>query len=146
MTSITSSMSTGLSMMDSRIDRAAATGTVSATDQTALESALGNIQSELSGASSGTSTSPSDMKDKIATLIQGQVSAGTLTSDQASELQGFFAQGTQGAHGHHGGGHGGGGAIAALVGTSDSSVPSTGWCRLLTVARLNSAKMLSPTK
>ena len=122
MTSITSSMSTGLSMMDSRIDRAAATGKVSATDQTALESALGTIQSQLSASSADASTTPTDMKDKIDTLIQGQVTAGTLTSDQASELQGFFAQGAQGAHGHHGG-HGGGGAIAALVGTSDSSVP-----------------------
>lgn len=116
MTSITSSMSPGLSMMDARIGRAAAVGRISSTDQTALESAMTSIDGALSpSATSGTGT---DMKTRIDSLIQDHVSSGTLTSGQASELKGMFAHG---GHGHHGGGGGGGeSTIAALVGSTDS--------------------------
>ena len=39
---------------------------------------------------SGTRPSPGDLKSKIDDLINGEVSSGKLTSDQATELQGIF--------------------------------------------------------
>lgn len=93
--------------MDARISAAASSGSISSTDQTALESALDNIGQSLA---SGDDKPTSGIKDRIDDLIQQQVDAGKLTSDQAKELQGFFAQGRDGAggeegHGMHGMGH-----------------------------------------
>lgn len=87
-------------------------GTVSSTDQTALASALDDIDQSLSADSSGQSSSskPGDMKSKIDDLISNEVSSGKLTSDQASELQNLFKNAfAKGAgHAHHGGHHHGG--------------------------------------
>ncbi|WP_336957913.1 hypothetical protein [Sphingobium aquiterrae] len=86
-------------MMDKRIDSAVQAGKLSETDETALETALDAIDAVLgAGASSasGTETTrldPSEMKSRIDSLIDDQVSAGTLTEDQATALQSFFAQG-----------------------------------------------------
>jgi hypothetical protein len=87
-------------MMDKRIDSAAKAGTISATDETALESALDSIDSALgAGASSSTASTatskldPSGMKDRIDSLINDQVQSGALTQDQATTLQSLFAQG-----------------------------------------------------
>lgn len=89
--------------MDNKISAALEAGSISETDATALESALDSIDSALgSGSSSGTSSSkldPSEMKDRIDSLISDQVDAGTLTEDQAAELQSLFAQGPSGAGG-----------------------------------------------
>jgi hypothetical protein len=81
-------------------------GTVSSSDESALSSALTDIDSQLrSGGSqsSGTQGSPGDFKSKIDDLIQSEVSSGKLTSDQATELQGLFkatfGQGPGGAGG-----------------------------------------------
>lgn len=80
--------------MDNRISAAVKAGSISETDATALEGALDSIDSSLqSGASSGSKLDPSEMKSRIDSLISGQVDAGTLTSDQAAELQSMFAQG-----------------------------------------------------
>lgn len=71
-----------------------ASGEIAATDESALESALDTIDEAMkSGASSTASTppKPGDMEDKIAALIDRQVEAGTLTSDQAEELKELFA-------------------------------------------------------
>jgi hypothetical protein len=70
-------------------------GTISSSDQTALSSALTDIDTALqasraSDQSSGTRPSPGDLKSKIDSLIAGEVSSGKLTSDQATELQGVF--------------------------------------------------------
>lgn len=90
-------------MMDQRIDSAVQSGKLSETDETALETALDAIDEALGSGSAASSSSgkasaklnPSDMKDRIDSLIEDQVSSGTLTSDQASALQSFFAQGGQ---------------------------------------------------
>src|ERR1700712_2341284 len=91
-------------------------GAVSTSDQDALSSALTDIDSSLqssraSDQANGTRPSPDDLKSKIDDLINGEVSSGKLTSDQATELQGIFkaafangpggAGGADGAHGHH---------------------------------------------
>jgi hypothetical protein len=102
-------------------------GVIGSSDKDALSSALTDIDSSLqssraSDQASGTRPSPDDLKSKIDDLINGEVSSGKLTSDQATELQGVFkaafangpggAEGGGGpggaghAHGHHGG-HGG---------------------------------------
>lgn len=103
--------------LTSAISSGVAGGTISGTDATALTSALDAIDASLSSdttsaASGGTSTSgarldPSKIKDRIDGLIAGQVSSGSLTSDQASELKGLFAGGGHGTRGSHGTGEGG---------------------------------------
>lgn len=145
MTAISSSLSMGGQMMAGRISKAASSGGISSTDQTALDTALDNIDGSL--ATSANATTGSDMSGKVDSLIQQQVSAGTLTSDQAAELQSLFAPGQQsasaapvatpstepdatqaltgaqaphGVHGHHHGG-GKGGALAFLDSTSDTT-------------------------
>ncbi|UWU79175.1 hypothetical protein N2603_12155 [Bradyrhizobium huanghuaihaiense] len=83
-------------------------GTISSSDQSALSTALTDIdtalqQSRSSDQSSGTRPSKEDMQSKIDDLISGEVSNGTLTSDQAEELknvfQSAFANGPGGAGG-----------------------------------------------
>ncbi|WGD54429.1 hypothetical protein QA641_11260 [Bradyrhizobium sp. CB1650] len=83
-------------------------GTISSSDQSALSTALNDIdtalqQSRASDESGGTRTSKDDMKSKIDDLISNEVSNGTLTSDQADELKGVFeaafSKGPQGAGG-----------------------------------------------
>src|SRR5882672_6522221 len=105
-------------------------GVIGSSDKDALSSALTDIDSALqssraSDQGSGVRPSPDDLKSKIDDLINGEVSSGKLTSDQATELQGVFKAafangpggadgaggpggpgGAGGAHGHHGG-HGG---------------------------------------
>lgn len=79
-------------------------GALSSTDATALTSALSSIDSSLQGdststngvssstdSSSDTRLDPSQMKDRIDSLISDQVSSGALTSDQASELKNLFS-------------------------------------------------------
>jgi hypothetical protein len=83
-------------------------GTISSSDQSALTSALQDIDTSLqqgkaSDQSSGTRPSKDGLKSKIDDLIAGEVSNGTLTSSQADELKGVFqsafAKGPGGAHG-----------------------------------------------
>lgn len=82
--------------MDARIAAAASAGTISTTDQSALSTALDGIDSSLKSDAGGRGA---DMKTRIDGLIDGQVSSGTLTDDQAAELKGFFAQGALRDHG-----------------------------------------------
>ncbi|MCE7798580.1 hypothetical protein LWE61_18780 [Sphingobium sufflavum] len=103
MMSVTGSSATRMSpraMMDNRIDTAVKSGSISATDETALENALDAIDSALGvGSSSGSGSAatgkldPAGMKDRIDSLISDQVTAGTLTDEQAATLQSLFAQG-----------------------------------------------------
>jgi hypothetical protein len=83
-------------------------GTISSSDQSALTTALQDIdnslqQSRSSDQSSGTRPSRDGLKSKIDDLISTEVSNGTLTSDQATELKGVFqsafAKGPRGAGG-----------------------------------------------
>jgi hypothetical protein len=89
-------------------------GTISSSDQTALSSALTDIDTALqasraSDQSSGTRPSPGDLKSKIDSLIAGEVSSGKLTSDQATELQGVFKAAFANGPGGPGGPGGAGG-------------------------------------
>ena len=89
----TSSYLSPLQQLQKELAAELSSGTVSATDADALSSALEDINSALqSGRSSGASGSapPTDMKSKIDDLIASEVSNGTLTSDQATELQNLF--------------------------------------------------------
>jgi hypothetical protein len=91
-------------------------GAISSSDQDALAAALTDIDSSIqagraSDEASGTRPSPGDLKSKIDDLINGEVSSGKLTSDQASELQGVFKAAFAHRPGAGGpGGHGGSGA------------------------------------
>ena len=94
----------GTARISDAIDAGESSGQISATDATALTSALDSIDSSLSAdrasssgaGSSGARLDPSQMKDRIDGLIADQVSAGTLTSDQAATLKQLFAQGPGG--------------------------------------------------
>ncbi|WP_188065384.1 hypothetical protein [Sphingobium sp. KCTC 72723] len=81
--------------MDRRIDAAVEAGSLTQVDGDALDVALDSIDTALASSASESSArlDPSAMKDRIDTLIDSQVSAGTLTEEQASALRSFFAQG-----------------------------------------------------
>ena len=104
-------------------------GAISSSDEDALAAALTDIDSSIqasraSDEASGTRPSPGDLKSKIDDLIDGEVSSGKLTSDQATELQGIFkaafAHGPDGAGGH-GGPHGAGGPPPGPPPSDDAS-------------------------
>lgn len=114
MTSISASSMSGFSPLDllkQELTKEVSAGKVSSTDQTALSSALDDIDSALksgSGSSSSSSTSstppsPKEMQSKIDDLIQSEVDSGKLTSDQASELKNVFANAFSGGPGGAGG-------------------------------------------
>jgi hypothetical protein len=111
-----------LQKLQDQLQAEVSSSAISPSDQSALSSALTDINSSLQNGSAGdsatgTNSSPGDLKSKIDSLIANEVSSGKLTGDQATELQGVFkaafansADGPGGAggahHGHHGG-HGG---------------------------------------
>lgn len=114
MTSISASSMSGFSPLDllkQELSKEVSAGKVSSTDQTALSSALDDIDSALksgSGSSSSSSTSstppsPKEMQSKIDDLIQSEVDSGKLTTDQASELKNVFANAFSGGAGGAGG-------------------------------------------
>lgn len=103
--------------VQSALRRDVSAGTVSASDETAITSALGDIQARLAGtgsagggATASTSDAPTSMKGRVGAAIDDEVASGKLTSDQAGELKKAFEQahahmhGAHGMHGHHGGG------------------------------------------
>jgi hypothetical protein len=107
-------------------------GAIKSSDQDALASALTDIDSAMQASrASGTRPSPADLKSKIDDLINGEVSSGKLTSDQATELQGVFkaafANGPGGAGGAGGPPPGGPGGPPPADGASsiDDSSSST---------------------
>ncbi len=102
MTSISASSMSGFSPLDllkQELTKEVSAGKVSSTDQTALSSALDDIDSALksggnsssSSSTSSTPPSPEEMQSKIDDLIQSEVDSGKLTSDQATELKTVFA-------------------------------------------------------
>ncbi|HJE24763.1 MAG TPA: hypothetical protein K8W01_13995 [Methylorubrum populi] len=123
MTSIASSTTTqayrpppphsGRGRIDDKIQQGVSSGSISATDATALTSALDSIDTSLSAQASGSVSTadsasggtragrpdPAAMKEKIDGLISDQVSAGNLTSEQADTLTSLFASGGEGAGG-----------------------------------------------
>ncbi|MGY3451790.1 hypothetical protein [Bradyrhizobium sp. USDA 4353] len=113
MTSISASSMSGFSPLDllkQELTKEVSAGKVSSTDQTALSSALDDIDSALKSGSSSSSSStsstppsPKEMQSKIDDLIQSEVDSGKLTSDQATELKNVFANAFSGGPGGAGG-------------------------------------------
>lgn len=93
----TSSYLSPLDLLKKELQSEVSSGKISSTDQTALSTALDDIDSALkggadsSGGSSSSSKSPGDLQSKIDDLISGEVSSGKLTSDQATELKNVFS-------------------------------------------------------
>ncbi|KYG25416.1 hypothetical protein SE92_30745, partial [Bradyrhizobium sp. AT1] len=84
-----------LQRLQQQLQSEVSAGTISSSDQSALSTALTDIDTALqqgrsSDGSSGTRPSKEDMQSKIDDLISNEVSNGTLTSDQAEELKGVF--------------------------------------------------------
>ncbi len=107
-----------LTRLQSELASEVSAGTISSDDQSALSSALTDIDSALkSGAQSGGQPpAPGDIQSKINDLIANEVSDGKLTSDQATELKNVFAQTFQNGPG----GPGGPGAPGGPGGSSDN--------------------------
>ena len=146
MTSIAAAGSAGylspLDRLQNELQSEVTSGAISSTDQSALSTALDDIDQSLkadraNGGQPSGPPSPDQIKSKIDDLINGEVQKGTLTSAQAAELQNVFANtfkgGPGGAGGHHGHHHGGG---ADDAGGSDSSSTTT---TLLAVISSNSS-------
>jgi len=102
-------------MLQNTLASQVASGAVSSSDESALSSALDTIDQAMKadrGSFSSTRTappSPDEAKQKISDLIAQQVEAGTLTEDQAKELQEVFDQTFSGGPRGPGGPHGAGG-------------------------------------
>jgi len=125
-------------LLQNELQSEVSSGAISANDQSALSSALDDIDSTLRGQrpeSGSTRPSPSDMKSKINDLIANEVQNGKLTSDQADELKNVFAKafshGGDGAGGPSGsggptgsGGQGGQGESCAAGGSGNASASS----------------------
>lgn len=81
-----------LDLLKKTLETQVSSGTVASGDATALSSALDSIDASI-GASRGSrdAKESGDPKSKIDALIDAQVSAGSLTSDQAEELRGVFS-------------------------------------------------------
>jgi hypothetical protein len=114
-----------LTMLQNELTSEVSNGTISSSDQSALSSALNDINSALQSDASSSPPSPSDMKSKIDGLISQEVQNGTLTSNQATELQNLFSNAFQGGHGGPGGPGGPGGASDSQSAGSDSDSSSS---------------------
>jgi hypothetical protein len=84
-----------LQKLQQELQTEVSSGAIASSDQSALSTALTDIDTALrqGGAgdpSSGTRPSRDQMQSRIDDLIAGEVSNGTLTSDQATELKGVF--------------------------------------------------------
>ena len=95
------------SLVQKRIGNAASSGQLSQTDGTAIGSALGDIGTQLQSSSTQGSqgSGPGQLRDKIDTLINGEVSSGKLTDAQATELKNFLQPHKGGPGGASGAGH-----------------------------------------
>ncbi|SDF90161.1 hypothetical protein SAMN05216557_10794 [Sphingomonas carotinifaciens] len=113
MTSIAAATNAGRQMMDMRISSAVQSGRITSTDQSAFKTALDSIDSSLAASTTATANATTgriDMRSKMQSLIEEQVSAGTLSSDQAATLQQMFAPGGPPPGGSRGGENEGSGA------------------------------------
>ncbi|MGX7708791.1 hypothetical protein [Methylobacterium sp. Gmos1] len=95
-----------------RISAQQQAGSLSATDASALTSAVQDIDQAMSGTSGtsgagGTRLDPAQARSRMDDLIGAEVTKGTLTSDQATTLKGLLSPRKGGGHGGHGGGLGG---------------------------------------
>lgn len=97
--------------MKLQLQSAVSAGTVKSADQSALSSALDDIDTAMKASGPpAAGTDPSAMKTKIGSLIDKEVSDGKLTDDQATELKQVFADAAESMRGPGGpGGPGGAG-------------------------------------
>jgi len=106
-----------LDALENELSSEVSNGTISASDESALSTALTDINNTLQSDASS-SSSPGDIKSKINDLIEQQVQNGTLTTSQASELQNVFAN----TFSHGGpGGPDGAGASSSSDGSNEST-------------------------
>jgi hypothetical protein len=94
--------SSPLSILQSQLTSQVSAGKISSADQSVLSTALDGIDQSLGQGldnSGSQQLSPQDMKDKVGSLIDQQVSDGKLTTDQASELKNVFAGAAPGSGG-----------------------------------------------
>ena len=98
-----------LTLLQNELTSEVSAGTISSSDQSALSSALTEIDTQMKSerATGGSPPSPGDMQSKIDDLISTEVSNGKLTSGQAEELKNVFAKAFQGGQGAGPGGPGG---------------------------------------
>jgi hypothetical protein len=122
-----------LSRLQNTLASEVSSGAINSGDQSALNSALSDIDSTLrsQGSSAGSPPSPDAMKSKIDSLIADEVKSGKLTSAQGDELKTVFAKAFQGGPGGSGGPGGGGGPGGAGGGggagkTSSDSADANG--------------------
>jgi hypothetical protein len=97
-----------------RISAQQQAGSLSATDASALTSAVQDIDQAMSGASgtsgsSGTRLDPAQARSRMDDLIGAEVTKGTLTSDQATTLKSLLSSQKGGGHGGERGVGGAGG-------------------------------------
>ena len=92
--------SSPLSILQNQLTSQVAAGKISGADQTVLSTALNSIDQTLQqDVGSAGQRPPQDLKGKIGSLIDQQVSDGKLTSDQASELKNVFSSAAPGSGG-----------------------------------------------
>jgi hypothetical protein len=122
-TSLSSSFVSPRERLQTELESQISAGSIQSTDLDALTGALDDIDATMTQqrpALGGSRPSPTDMADKINSLIDSQVESGKLTSDQADELKNVFANALPPPPGGPGGmgGPGGGDQTSA---TDDSS-------------------------
>ncbi|MCA1426627.1 MULTISPECIES: hypothetical protein [unclassified Bradyrhizobium] len=80
-----------LQRLQQELQSQVSTGAISSSDQSALSTALTDIDTALQQSrSSGAPPSKDEMQSRIEDLISSEVSNGTLTSEQAEELKSVF--------------------------------------------------------
>lgn len=94
-----------LSRLQDELASEVSSGAISSDDQSALNSALSDIDASLQSQapSTGSPPSPGAVKSTIDGLIAAEVKDGKLTSAQADELKSVFAKAFQGGPGGPGG-------------------------------------------
>ncbi len=128
MTSIASTTSSQtvspLSLLEKELAAEVSSGEVSAADESALSTALKDIDAALKSQS----TSAGDVQSKVEDLIDAAVDDGKLTSEQADELKNIFSQAFQGASGSDGAATGagdGGGTSSGTTATTSTDPADT---------------------
>jgi hypothetical protein len=126
--SLASSFVSPRERLQTELESRVSAGSIQSTDLEALTGALDDIDATMMQQRSsfaGSRPSPTEMTDKINSLIDSQVESGKLTSDQAEELKSVFANALPSPGGPGGAGGpgrpGGGDQASATDGSSDSS-------------------------
>jgi hypothetical protein len=131
MTSISSTSSypkmSPLDRLKQELSNEVTAGSVKSQDADTLASALDDIDASLKSSSSARSSgsSPTNLQSKIGDLIDKQVSAGTLTSDQATELKQVFQNAAPKGGPRGPGGPGGGAGARPPQNSSDHDSSTT---------------------